>query len=94
MDQTYDNDGAKNQVAIKIKDENRTGVYSNAVTVNVNQNDVVLDFGYIIPGLNPMTIDVVSRVNLSHRTAENFLRILQDSLLDYRNAVKKSQENN
>jgi len=57
----------------------------------VNQNDVVLDFGYIVPGVKPMTIDVVSRVTMGHRTAENFLKILQDSLLDYRNAVKKAQ---
>jgi hypothetical protein len=91
--QEANNESVKKQVNIKIKDENRTGVYSNAVTVNVNQNDVVLDFGYIVPGMTPMTIDVVSRVTMGHRTAEHFMKILQDSLLDYRNAVKKNEGN-
>jgi len=62
--------------------------------VNVNQNDVVLDFGYIIPGMKEMTIDVVSRVNMGHRTAERLLKVLQDSLLDYRNAVRNSKKEN
>jgi hypothetical protein len=43
--------------------------------------------------MKEMTIDVVSRVNIGHKTAEKLLKILQDSLLDYMNAVKNNSKN-
>lgn len=72
-------------IKIQIKDEIQTGVYANAVSVNVNPNEVILDFGMIIPNSDPTTIKVQSRIILSHHTAESFLTVLQDSLLDFRN---------
>lgn len=81
--------GQNRQVQIQIGDNEQAGAYANAVSVNVNQNEVILDMGYILPNVNPTTIKVVSRINMNHRTAESFMRILQNALLDFRN---KQQE--
>lgn len=77
-----------NNISIQIKDELQTGVYSNAVSVNVNAHEVVLDFGMILPNSKPTTIKVQSRIVLSHQTAESFMSILQDAMLDFRNKKK------
>lgn len=76
------------QVQLKVSDEQQGGVYCNAVSVNLNQSEVILDFGYIIPNVQPTTIKVVSRVNMTHRTAESFLKVLQNAVLDWRNKAK------
>lgn len=83
-------------INIQIKDELQTGVYSNAVSVNVNNNEVVLDFGMIIPNSNPTTIKIQSRIILNQQTAESFMSILQDAMLDFRNkkAAAPQSENN
>lgn len=89
--------GNKQQIQIQVPEAVQIGVYSNAVSVNVNTNEVILDFGYIMPNTSPSTIKVVSRVNMNHRTAESFMRVLQNALLDFRNKQKESQtvkENN
>ena len=67
----------------------KQGKYSNAVSVHINGNEV--DFGYTIPNTNPMEIMVVQRMNMNHRAAEQFLTVLQNSLLDFRNKVKEMQ---
>ena len=53
------------QVQLKVSDEQQGGVYANAVSVNLNQSEVILDFGYIIPNVQPTTIKVMSRVILT-----------------------------
>mgnify|MGYP000264015868 CR=1 FL=1 len=63
------------------------GVYSNAVSVHVNPNEVVLDFGYSTPNSNPPEIHIVSRVNMNHKNAESFLTVLQNAMLDFRNKM-------
>lgn len=78
-------------IQITVPEKARSGVYSNAVSVTINDNEVVLDMGYMIPNVRPMTIEVVSRVNMSHRTAEQFVSILQNSILDYRSKNGKVQ---
>ena len=80
----------KKKVQVKIDQSQEAGVYSNAVSVHVNKNEMVLDFGYIIPNVKPTTIKVASRVNLSHQTAESFLKILSNAVLDLKN--KKSEQ--
>lgn len=79
-------------VQVKMSDDVQAGVYSNAVSVNLNQNEVILDFGYILPGSKPTTIQVVSRVNMTHRTAESFLKVLQNAVLDWRNKQNEAPE--
>lgn len=70
----------------------QSGIYSNAVSVHVNMNEVVLDFGYALPNTNPPEIKIVERVNLNHRTAESFLSVLQNAMLDFRNKVKEAND--
>ena len=82
----------KKKVQVKIDQSQEAGVYSNAVSVHVNKNEMVLDFGYIVPNVKPTTIKVASRVNLSHQTAESFLKILSNAVLDLKN--KKSEQPN
>ena len=81
-------DDQQPQVQVKVDPSLEQGVYSNAVSVHVNQNEVILDFGYILPNSKPMTIKVVNRVNLSHQTAESFMNVLSNAMLDWRNRQK------
>ena len=76
------------QVQVKMEPPMEQGVYANAVSVHVNQNEVILDFGYILPNMKPMTIKVVNRVNLTHQTAESFMNVLSNAMLDWRNRQK------
>ena len=82
----------KTELNVQIDKEMQAGHYANAVSVNVNQNEVVLDMGYLLPSVKPPTIKVVSRINLNHRTAESFMRILQNALLDFRNKQSEKKD--
>jgi len=88
-----DDKGAAPQqsVQLKVTEEQQAGVYANAVSVNLNQNEVIIDFGYIVPNMKPTTIKVVSRINMTHRTAESFLKVLQNAVLDWRNKQKEGK---
>lgn len=72
------------QLQVKVPDEIQAGVYSNAVSVNVNSNEVVVDFGYLVPNRPSPLIEVVSRVNMNQRTAESFLKVLGGALEDFK----------
>jgi len=80
------------KIQVKFDQAQEIGVYSNAVSVHVNKNEMVFDFGYILPNIKPTTIKVASRVNLSHETAESFLKILSNAVLDLKNKKKLSNE--
>lgn len=80
--------GAQPSVQLKVPEDQQQGVYTNAVSVNLNQNEVIIDFGYIMPNVKPTSIKVVSRVNMTHQTAESFLKVLQNAVLDWRNKQK------
>ncbi|MCD6109324.1 DUF3467 domain-containing protein [bacterium] len=82
----------KKKIQVKFDQTQETGVYSNAVSVHVNKNEMVFDFGYILPNVKPTTIKVTSRVNVSHDTAESFLKILSNAVLDLKN--KKNESTN
>ncbi len=79
------------QVQVKVEPAQEQGVYANAVSVHVNQNEVILDFGYIMPNMKPMTIKVVNRVNITHQTAESFMNVLSNAMLDWRNRQKTAE---
>jgi hypothetical protein len=68
---------------VKVPDEVQKGVYSNAVSVNVNSNEVVLDFGYLLPNTPTPVIEVVSRVNMNHKTADSFFKVLEGAMKDF-----------
>lgn len=80
------------QVQLKVSEDQQAGVFSNAVSVSMTRDGVVIDFGYILPNVNPTTIKVVSRVNLSHNTTESFLKVLQNAVLDWRNKQRENQK--
>lgn len=84
--------GQQPQVQLKIDAALEQGVYANAVSVHVNQNEVILDFGYIMPNVKPMTIKVVNRVNITHQTAESFMNVLSNAMLDWRNRAKANEK--
>ena len=75
----------KKKVQIKYDADNEVGTYSNVVSVHVNKNEMVLDFGYVIPKVDPTTVKIVSRVNMSHESAETFLKMLSNAVLDLKN---------
>lgn len=82
----------QNNIQVKLDPALENGTYSNAVSVHVNQNEVILDFGYILPNMKPTTIKVVSRINLSHQTAESFMKVLSNAMLDWRNKQKETKK--
>lgn len=84
-------DENKQQIQVKMDPAQEQGIFANAVSVHVNQNEVILDFGYILPNSNPMSIKVVSRVNLTHNTAESFMKVLSNAVLDWRNRQKEKK---
>jgi hypothetical protein len=83
-DATHDtNAGAQAPLQVKVPDDLQKGVYANAVSVNVNNNEIVCDFGYLLPNTPDPIIEVVSRVNMNHRTAESFLNVLKGAMEDF-----------
>jgi hypothetical protein len=76
-------------IQVKVPESLQAGVYSNAVSVTVNNNEVIVDFGYVLPNVQPTTINVVSRINMTHQSAENFISTFQNAILDHRNKTKK-----
>ncbi len=83
---------AEEQIQVKLEPQLEQGVFSNAVSVHVNNNEVILDFGYIMPNVKPMTIKVVSRINVTHQTAESFMNVLSNAMLDWRNRQKTDKK--
>ncbi len=86
------NQQQQQQIQVKLYPAMEQGIFSNAVSVHVNQNEVIIDFGYILPNNTPMVIKVVSRVNLSHQTAESFMKVLSNAMLDWRNRQKEAKK--
>lgn len=82
-----------NNFQLKIDPTVEAGHYSNAVSVHISQNEVTLDFGYVLPNQNPVTIKLVSRISLTHASAENVVNVLTNALLDWRNKNKDNKKN-
>ena len=91
-EQSQQGDQSQPQVQVKVEPPMEQGVYANAVSVHVNQSEVILDFDYILPNTKPMTIKVVNRVNLTHQTAESFMNVLSNAMLDWRNRQKADKK--
>lgn len=77
---------------VKVPDSLEAGVYTNAISVHFNSNECVIDMGYSVPNAGEPTIKVVSRVNMSHKTAESFVNVLSNALLDWRNKQKEKDK--
>ncbi|HLG26060.1 MAG TPA: DUF3467 domain-containing protein [Candidatus Gracilibacteria bacterium] len=91
MADSQQNSQQNQNIQVKIEPATENGIFSNAVSVHVNQNEVVVDFGYILPNMKPTTIKVVSRVNMTHQTAESFMKVISNAMLDWRNRQKQSK---
>ncbi|MFH1284626.1 MAG: DUF3467 domain-containing protein [Candidatus Peregrinibacteria bacterium] len=79
----------KKQYKVKITEEQESGVYANAVSVHFNANECILDMAYVLPNTPEPLLKVVSRINMSHKTAESFLKVLSNALLDWKNKNSK-----
>jgi uncharacterized protein DUF3467 len=84
-------DEKKQEFKVQITKENETGTYANAASVHFNGNECILDFAYRLPSMKEPTLKIVSRVNMSHRTAESFLNVLSNALLDFKNKQKDKE---
>ena len=82
---------AQQQLQVKVPDDVQKGCYSNAVSVNVNSNEVVLDFGYLLPNTPAPIIEVVSRINMNQRTAESFIGVLSGAMEDFKKKQAQQQ---
>ncbi|HBY02212.1 MAG TPA: hypothetical protein DEG92_06730 [Rikenellaceae bacterium] len=78
------------KIRVSIAEDVQGGIYSNAVSVNVSPNEIVLDFGYLMPGGQEKVVKIMQRVNMTHRTAESFLKVFQNAVLDFRNKQKEA----
>jgi hypothetical protein len=79
----------KKKLSVKISEDQEGGIYANAVSVHVNTNETIIDFGYILPNMKPTTIKLLKRVNMNHKTAESFMNVLSNAMLDFRNKQDK-----
>lgn len=77
------------KIKMKVPEDIESGVYANAVSVHVNSNECILDMAYSVPGSAEPTIKIVSRINMSHKTAESFLKVLSNAILDWKNKQNK-----
>jgi len=82
-------DDKSKKYKVKVPEELESGTYSNAVSVHFNANEAVIDFAYVLPNAQEPTLRVVNRVNMSHKTAESFLKVLSNALLDWKNKQEK-----
>ena len=73
----------------KISEEVESGVYANAVSVHFNGNECILDLAYTLPATSEPTLKILSRVNMSHKTAESLLKVLSNAMLDWKNKNEK-----
>lgn len=83
------NNSKENNITLKIDGNMEQGVFSNAISLHVNNNEVIIDFGYMLPNQTPVTIKLVSRINLTHQSAESLMKVLSNAMLDWRNKQKK-----
>ncbi len=77
---------------VKMTEDVEGGVYSNAISVHFNSNECIIDMGYSLPNHPEPTIKVVSRINMSHKTAESFVNVLSNALLDWKNKQKEQNK--
>lgn len=83
-------DKTKKKFKVKLTEDTEAGVYANAVSVHFNPNECIVDFAYVLPNAPEPMLKVTSRVNMSHRTAESFLNVLSNALLDWKNKNKQN----
>lgn len=81
---------SKKQYLVKIGEAVEDGHFVNAISVHFNGNECVIDMGYTLPNAEKPTIKIVSRLNMTHKTAESFLKVLSNAMLDFKNKNKEN----
>jgi predicted transcriptional regulator len=81
----------KKKYKVKLPEGKEEGVYANAASVHFNSNECIVDMAYVIPNASEPILKVVSRVNMSHKTAESFLKVLSNAILDFKNKNKDKE---
>ncbi len=82
----------KRQYKVVVPESLEAGTYANAVSVHFNNNECVIDMAYTMPNTKEPTLKIVSRVNMSHKTVESFLKVLSNALLDFKNRQKANEK--
>jgi hypothetical protein len=80
----------QSKLTVKVKEDIEQGVYANAISVHINPNECILDFAYQLPNTKDPVLKLVSRVNMNHKTMEQFIQIATNALLDWKNKQKNS----
>lgn len=81
-------DEQKKEYKVILPEGTEAGVYANAVSVHFNNNECVMDMAYTLPNAKEPILKIVSRINMTHKTAESFLKVLSNALLDWKNKQK------
>ncbi len=87
-------DQAQQQVRVNVADALKTGVYSNIVSLSLRPDEVTFDFGYILPGSNPPSVEVTARINMNMVQAKQFLASFQGAVLDMEKKLKETPVQN
>lgn len=78
----------KKEYKVLMQESVEGGVYANAISVHFNHNECIIDMAYTLPNTKEPTLKVVSRINMTHKTAESFVSVLSNALLDFKNKQK------
>ncbi len=84
-----DNQPVQQQVSLIVPEKVRNGIYTNAASVTVGQREVIIDFGFIQPNIDPVQIEVVSRLIMSNDTARSVVSAFENAILDFERQQKK-----
>ena len=71
----------KQKIGIDIRPENAGGTYSNLAIITHSQNEFILDFASMLPGLQKALLG--SRVIMSPVNVKNLLNALRDNIEAY-----------
>jgi hypothetical protein len=80
MDQNDKNQNA-NQLNIELSEETADGIYSNLAVITHSNQEFVLDFIRVMPGI--AKAKVKARIVLTPQHAKRFLRALNDNLTKF-----------
>jgi len=76
------------EYTVKMTEATENGAFANAVSVHFTGNECTLDLGYNLPNAEKPTIKIISRVHMTHKTAESLLKVLSNAVLDFKNKTK------
>lgn len=86
-------DGNKRfKVTYKVDPTAENGIYSNSATIFHNETEFLFDFGFSLPGNQPV-VKINSRIITSPQNALRFLRALSENIQRYEEKFGVIQDN-